>query len=166
MLCIEVNCFTMLLKQFRALLLPLTAVIIIPWVLLYFFPSLMPKFDIFKFAGIIFLISGSLLIVLTIRLFTSIGKGTLAPWDPTKKLVIVGPYKYTRNPMISGVFFILVGETLWFKSIALSVYAIAFFLFNDVYFRLSEEKGMEKRFGKEYLEYKKKTPRWIPRLSR
>jgi protein-S-isoprenylcysteine O-methyltransferase Ste14 len=52
------------------------------------------------------------LMIATIRLFMRVGKGTLAPWNPTQRLVVQGVYRHVRNPMISGVFFTLLGEAV------------------------------------------------------
>jgi protein-S-isoprenylcysteine O-methyltransferase Ste14 len=92
------------------------------------------------------------------------GKGTLAPWNPTQNLVIEGPYKYVRNPMISGVFFILISEALFFSSANILLWAVLFFLINTVYFILKEEPDLEKRFGDAYRQYKKDVPRWLPKM--
>jgi protein-S-isoprenylcysteine O-methyltransferase Ste14 len=99
-----------------------------------------------------------------ISLFVRVGKGTLAPWDPTSSLVAVGPYRYTRNPMITGVATILTGEAVVFGSWRLALCALAFILLNHVYFLFVEEPGLERRFGESYLDYKRAVPRWIPRL--
>ena len=69
-----------------------------------------------------------------------------------------------RNPMISGVIAVLAGEPLFFGSLAIGILAVIFFLINHVYFTYSEEPGLEKRFGESCQEYKKRVPRWIPRL--
>jgi len=66
--------------------------------------------------------------------------------------------------MITGVFFILLGETFFFHSFSILSLAILFFIFNTVYFILIEEPNLYKRFGNDYLHYKKHVPRWIPRL--
>jgi protein-S-isoprenylcysteine O-methyltransferase Ste14 len=92
------------------------------------------------------------------------GKGTIMPWDPSHRLVVAGIYQYVRNPMILSVIMIVAGEALLFASIWLGLVALIFFAINHVYFILSEEPGLEKRFGEEYMEYKKNVPRWIPRL--
>jgi protein-S-isoprenylcysteine O-methyltransferase Ste14 len=92
------------------------------------------------------------------------GKGTPAPWDPPKSLVIQGPYRYVRNPMITGVLFMLLAEAIFFKSLPIAVWMIVFFLGNAVYFPLVEERGLEQRFGDDYWKYKTHVPRWIPRL--
>ncbi len=55
---------------------------------------------------------GLFLMIQTVSLFITVGKGTLAPWDPTQKLVVRGIYRYVRNPMITGVICILTGEAL------------------------------------------------------
>ena len=68
-----------------------------------------------------------------------IGKGTLAPWDATTKLVTEGIYGHTRNPMISGVLVTLLGESILFGSIDILIWFIAFFIGNTLYFRFSEE---------------------------
>ncbi len=113
-----------------------------------------------------FLISiGLVLLYKTISLFAAIGQGTLAPWDPTQKLVVRGVYRYVRNPMISPVLSILLGETIIFGSVALFYWFIIFWLVNIIYIPLSEEPGLEERFGNDYREYKKHVPRWIPRTS-
>ncbi len=114
--------------------------------------------------GGVFLAGGLLLIVKTVRLFAEVGKGTLAPWDPTERLVAQGPYRYVRNPMISGVLFVLLGEAAVFGSVPLLIWASFFFLVNAVYIPLNEEPGLRKRFGASYRRYEQHVPRWIPRL--
>ena len=101
----------------------------------------------------------------TLRLFARIGKGTLAPWDPTSRLVVAGPYRHVRNPMISAVLAVLLGEALMFGSPALLVWCAAFFAANHVFFLLVEEPGLERRFGEQYREYRQQVPRWVPRRT-
>ena len=60
--------------------------------------------------GVALITSGLLLVVVTVKLFVTVGQGTLAPWDPTQRLVVVGVYRYVRNPMISGVVQYLAGR--------------------------------------------------------
>lgn len=102
--------------------------------------------------------------VWTVTLFMKFGEGTPAPWDPPQKLVVRGPYRYVRNPMITGVVLILFAETLLFQSWPIAVWMMLFFIGNAIYFPLVEEKGLEKRFGDDYRVYKAHVPRWIPRL--
>ncbi len=106
---------------------------------------------------------GVALMSATIPRFDEEGGGTLAPWDPTQRLVVSGPYRYVRNPMISGVLFNLAGEALLFRSPALALWFAAFFLANAVYIPLFEEPGLAKRFGEDYRRYCREVPRWIPR---
>lgn len=106
---------------------------------------------------------GLLLLMTTVGLFVRIGRGTLAPWSPTQRLVVVGVYRYVRNPMITGVFCILLAEVLFFGSPALLGWLAIFVVLNLVYIPLLEEPGLEKRFGEDYLRYKENVPRWIPR---
>lgn len=114
--------------------------------------------------GILAIIAGILLFSWCVTLFARIGQGTLAPWDPTRYLVAVGPYRFIRNPMISGVAFMLIGESLFWGSWWVGLWAGIFIGINHFYFVLSEEPGMEKRFGENYRLYKAHVPRWIPRL--
>jgi protein-S-isoprenylcysteine O-methyltransferase Ste14 len=107
---------------------------------------------------------GVVLMVATIRLFVAVGKGTLAPWNPTQRLVVQGVYRHVRNPMISGVFFILIGEAFLAASLPLLGWFVAFVVLNVVYIPLAEEPGLVERFGEDYLAYKQNVPRWIPRL--
>ena len=73
--------------------------------------------------GVLVIAAGGFLIVDTVRLFVRIGRGTLAPWDPTTRLVVEGPYRRVRNPMISGVVMVLFGEAIAFWSTALALWA-------------------------------------------
>lgn len=104
------------------------------------------------------------LAVWTSRLFMKFGEGTPAPWDPPQKLVIRGPYRHVRNPMITSVLLMLFAEAMLFQSWPIAIWMLVFFLGNAVYFPFSEEKGLEKRFGNDYRIYKTHVPRWIPRL--
>lgn len=105
------------------------------------------------------------LAVWTARLFMTLGEGTPAPWDPPQKLVVVGPYRHVRNPMITSVLLMLFAEAMIFQSSLVAAWLILFFMVNGVYFPLSEEKGLEKRFGDDYRRYKQNVPRWLPRMS-
>ncbi len=100
----------------------------------------------------------------TVSLFARVGRGTLAPWDPTSKLVVRGPYRYVRNPMISGVLAVLLGEAALFGSTAVLAWAAFVFALNAVYFPLVEEPDLRQRFGADYDDYAARTPRWLPRV--
>ncbi|HMV09056.1 MAG TPA: isoprenylcysteine carboxylmethyltransferase family protein [Cyclobacteriaceae bacterium] len=155
-----------LLKHLRdILILPFSVTVIIPLLIYentnwFFFDNL--ALTIF---GSVILSCGLALFLYTVVLFRTYGRGTLAPWTPTEKLVIRGPYRYCRNPMISGVFFILIGESMVYYSINILIWAGIFLLINTTYFVLKEEPDLYKRFGDEYSEYKRNVPRWIPRLT-
>jgi len=126
---------------------------------------LFPDSVFLKMLGLVFLISGAFLFLWCVYLFWAFGKGTLAPWAPTQKLIIRGPYRYCRNPMISGVLFVLLGETMILNSVNILIIACVFFIINTIYFILMEEPDLHERFGKEYEVYKKNVPRWIPKFK-
>jgi|WetSurMetagenome_2_1015567.scaffolds.fasta_scaffold54736_4 protein-S-isoprenylcysteine O-methyltransferase Ste14 len=157
-----------LLRQLRSFVLPFTVAVIIPFLVVGRFrpfgvrlylplPFVQIPLSVLLFSG------GFLLLVITIRLFIKKGNGTLAPWDPTRRLVTEGVYRRVRNPMISGVLFLLIGEAVLLGSWLLLVWALVFAFVNTLYFRLSEEPGLAKRFGEEYLLYKHNVPMWIPK---
>ena len=106
---------------------------------------------------------GLLLMYRTISLFVSVGEGSLAPWDPPQRLVVRGVYRQVRNPMISGVFCVLLGEAALLGSPPLLAWSLIVFGVNVVYIPLIEERGLLRRFGEEYLDYRRNVPRWIPR---
>src|SRR5271165_6624079 len=108
---------------------------------------------------------GLLLMVATIRLFVTVGKGTLAPWEPTQRLVVQGVYCHVRNPMISGVILVLLGEAVLTASLLLCCWSLVASLINAAYIPLLEEPGLVKRFGADYLTYKRNVPRWVPRWT-
>jgi protein-S-isoprenylcysteine O-methyltransferase Ste14 len=116
-------------------------------------------------AGVCLIAAGLVLMYRTITLFATVGRGTLAPWDPTERLVVLGPYRYVRNPMISGVLAILLGEAALFGSLPVLAWFAVSFAVNAIWMPLVEEPGLERRFGADYLEYKRNVPRWVPRLS-
>jgi protein-S-isoprenylcysteine O-methyltransferase Ste14 len=101
----------------------------------------------------------------TMTLFLRIGEGTHAPWEPTRNLVAVGPYRHLRNPMISGAISVLLGEALLFGSLPLLGWAVIFAAANALYMPLVEEPGLERRFGEDYRRYKANVPPWVPRLT-
>jgi len=96
--------------------------------------------------------------------FATEGEGTLAPWDPPRRLVVRGPYRYVRNPMISGVILILFGEALLILSRAHFMWALTFLAINAVYIPLLEEPQLAGRFGEDYEVYRRNVPRLVPRL--
>jgi len=115
--------------------------------------------------GLLAMAVGLSLAIWTSKLFLKVGEGTPAPWDPPTKFVVLGPYRHVRNPMISGVLFMLMGEAFLVRSVIIAGWTIIFFLANAFYLPNFEERELAGRFGEPYKEYKKHVRRWVPRLS-
>lgn len=145
------------------LILPFTVTCLVPY-FIYDNSNRIPENIFLQILAVIFFSGGVMLFSYTVFLFGTIGKGTLAPWSEKQKLVVVGPYRYCRNPMISGVLFILLGETLFLHSFPIMIWTMIFFMINTIYFIVSEEPALEKQFGQAYRHYKHHVPRWIPSL--
>ena len=93
-------------------------------------------------------------------------KGTPVPFNPPPQLVTSGPYAYTRNPMLTGVFVLLFGFGIFFESLfLLFVFTPLFILLNYWELKAIEEPELEKRLGQEYIKYRKMTPMFFPRFS-
>jgi protein-S-isoprenylcysteine O-methyltransferase Ste14 len=114
--------------------------------------------------GVACAVIGALLFGSSLARFFTEGEGTLAPWDPTRQLVVSGPYRYVRNPMISGVVFILLAEAMLLDSRLHFSWAVTFAAINVVYIPLLEEPGLRARFGAAYDNYCRHVPRLVPRL--
>jgi protein-S-isoprenylcysteine O-methyltransferase Ste14 len=159
-------------RHLRAVLLcPGTVTVIVPALIVWWTGDVAVGWGLPDGLDVLPVLSGAALVVVglglvvwTIRLFVTIGQGTLAPWDPTSRLVVRGPYRHVRHPMISGVVLLLLGEATLLGSVPLLVWAAAVFGVNAVYLPLVEEPGLRRRFGDEYDAYCAGVRRWIPRL--
>jgi protein-S-isoprenylcysteine O-methyltransferase Ste14 len=149
-------------------ILPITVAVLVPVALARRTGGYAPATNawgvLLEFAGLVAIALGLTLFVETLRRFATEGRGTLAPWDPPRRLVVQGPYRYVRNPMISGVLFVLIGEALVLRSVTHAEWAFTFLVINLVYIPLLEEPMLEARFGEPYREYCRHVPRVIPRL--
>jgi protein-S-isoprenylcysteine O-methyltransferase Ste14 len=148
------------------IILPINVLIFIPAILLYVtgYRWVVVPSGLYVVGGILF-VFGLFLAGWTMRLFAVKGRGTAAPWNPPKKLVVSGPYKYVRNPMITSVLAMLLAESLLLGSFWIFGWFVLFFVGNTIYFPMFEEKNLEKRFGESYRKYKRHVPRWIPRWT-
>ncbi len=94
-------------------------------------------------------------------------RGTPVPFNPPPQLVKTGPYRYSRNPMLTGVFVFLFGVGLWLNSLSLVfVFTPLFIIFIVWEVKQIEEPELIKRLGNDYLEYRKRTPMFLPNLKR
>ncbi|UCG55176.1 MAG: isoprenylcysteine carboxylmethyltransferase family protein [Dehalococcoidia bacterium] len=92
-------------------------------------------------------------------------RGTPVPFNPPPKLITTGLYRYIRNPMLLGLFIFLLGLGVLLGSFSLIfIFTPLFVVINVSYLKAIEEKEMEKKFGRQYLEYKKKVPMFFPKL--
>ena len=125
-----------MLKWFMSILiLPFNVAVIIPALILYFSNYNYRAPDtIFLIAGICVLIAGLFLTIWTMVLFNNVGKGTLAPWNPPENLVVEGPYRYVRNPMIIGILMILFSEYWLLDAVQILLWAVLFFIINNIHF--------------------------------
>jgi len=116
----------------------------------------------FHWVGLALVILGGALAVWCILTFAIVGKGTPAPFDPPRKLVAAGPYRWIRNPMYVGAGTALCGAALYYQSAALVAFAAGFFVFTHLFVVLYEEPRLERTFGARYADYRNAVPRWLP----
>ena len=96
--------------------------------------------------------------------FAARGRGTPAPFDPPKKLIVEGPHRIVRNPMYWSVAFVMLGEALAFRSLRLAEIGIVFYASTMLFVLGYEEPILRRKFGAEYEAYCRQVPRWFPRL--
>ena len=106
---------------------------------------------------------GAVIALWCVLTFVAVGRGTPAPFDPPRRLVIKGPYRFVRNPMYVGADLALVGAALFYESMPLLAYAVVFTLVAHIFVVLYEEPTLERTFGKEYEAYCRRVRRWWPR---
>jgi protein-S-isoprenylcysteine O-methyltransferase Ste14 len=126
------------------------------------------RFDVgaLRLAGIIPIGLGTVILLWCFWEFVYSGRGTPAPIDPPKQLVVGGLYRFVRNPMYVGVGLILIGESLLFESGRLFVYTLGVGVVFNLFVLFYEEPTLRKKFGYEYAAYCRSVPRWLPRLWR
>jgi protein-S-isoprenylcysteine O-methyltransferase Ste14 len=109
---------------------------------------------------------GALLALWCIATFIFIGRGTPAPFDPPRRLVETGPYRFVRNPMYIGAGFALAGAALFYQSWALLGYGMAFVVITHLFVVVYEERALRSSFGDAYVSYCERVHRWWPTRPR
>jgi len=142
----------------------------IPAILVFLLPQVDKRIGIGSFyggyvniiIGVIAIILGGGLAIWTIITQIKLASGTPFPMMPTQKLLIIGSFKYCRNPMTLGTLVAYAGVAIWVGSFTSMLAVIVLALILLAYIKLIEEKELALRFGQEYLEYKKNTPFILP----
>lgn len=108
-------------------------------------------------------VAGAALALWCILTFVFVGKGTPAPFDPPRRLVVRGPYRFVRNPMYLGAALALAGAAAFYRSGALLAYAALFLAVTHLFVLAYEEPVLRQTFGEDYEAYRRRVGRWWPR---
>jgi protein-S-isoprenylcysteine O-methyltransferase Ste14 len=119
-----------------------------------------------QIVGILLGACGAALALWCIATFIVKGRGTPAPFDPPRQLVVAGPYRRVRNPMYLGAALALAGAAIFYQSWALLLYCAAFLLITHLFVVGYEEPTLRASFGPAYMDYCRRVSRWIPRHNR
>ena len=122
------------------------------------------RFGAFQLAGLMAGSTGAAVAIWCVLTFAVLGRGTPAPFDPPRRLVVRGPYKYVRNPMYLGAGAALVGAALFYETSALWAYAAGFLVLMHLVVVLYEEPALRRTFGEDYEAYSRQAHRWWPTL--
>jgi protein-S-isoprenylcysteine O-methyltransferase Ste14 len=114
-------------------------------------------------AGAIATVLGAALALWCVATFAFVGRGTPAPFDPPRRLVVRGPYRHVRNPMYLGAVLALCGGALFYETRALVTYAAVFAVILHLFVVLYEEPTLRATFGEDYASYCRAVRRWWPR---
>src|SRR5262250_369352 len=115
-----------------------------------------------QIAGMIVGGIGAVIALWCIFAFVFVGKGTPAPFDPPRRLVIRGPYRFVRNPMYVGAGTALVGAALYYQSLSLLAYVALFIVATHLFVVWYEEPTLSRLFGDDYAAYRARVRRWLP----
>jgi protein-S-isoprenylcysteine O-methyltransferase Ste14 len=115
-----------------------------------------------QITGMIIGSTGAVVALWCVFTFAWIGRGTPAPFDPPRQLVIRGPYRFVRNPMYIGAGLALAGAALFYESVSLLAYGGTFLLASHVFVVWYEEPTLRRTFGPEYEAYCRRVRRWWP----
>jgi protein-S-isoprenylcysteine O-methyltransferase Ste14 len=118
--------------------------------------------EVQQVAGMVIGAAGTAIALWCIFAFASVGRGTPAPFDPPRRLVIQGPYRLVRNPMYIGAGLALTGAALFYESLPLLGYTGLFFLAAHLFVVWYEEPALRRTFGQEYEVYCGRVRRWWP----
>jgi protein-S-isoprenylcysteine O-methyltransferase Ste14 len=119
-----------------------------------------------QIAGMIVGGAGAVIALWCIFTFVFVGRGTPAPIDPPRRLVIRGPYRFVRNPMYIGAGLVLAGLAIFYESISVAMYAGLFLLAAHIFVVAYEEPTLRRTFGREYEAYCVRVRRWWPAADR
>ncbi len=108
--------------------------------------------------------AGAALVLWCLLSFVFLGEGTPAPFDPPRRLVVRGPYRFVRNPMYVGAGLALAGAALYYRSLGLLVYDAVFLLVLHLVVVVYEEPTLRRLFGEDYAGYCETAGRWVPRV--
>jgi protein-S-isoprenylcysteine O-methyltransferase Ste14 len=114
--------------------------------------------------GLVVMLAGAVVLLWCARDFYVLGKGTLAPWDPPKKLVTTGLYRFVRNPMYVGVLLLVLGWASYLSSAMLAAYMVVLAIGFHIRVLTYEEPWLKSQFGEEWETYTASVLRWLPRL--
>ena len=123
-----------------------------------------PAIGPWQSVGMLVAAIGAALAIWCIVTFALVGKGTPAPFDPPRRLVLQGPYRFVRNPMYIGAGLAMAGAAIFYQSVALFAYIAMFFLVTHVFVAAYEEPTLRRTFGKDYKAYCDTVGRWWPRF--
>lgn len=159
------KCMALLKTMLFTILVPCAVTIYIPYWLLSARPPspLMPASAV-QYFGLLLIMPGAFVYLRCAFDFAFAGHGTPAPIDPPRKLVVQGLYSCVRNPMYVGVLAVLVGEAMFFASLALLQMAGIMFLLFHLFILFYEEPALNRQFGESYRRYCAAVPRWLPRF--
>jgi protein-S-isoprenylcysteine O-methyltransferase Ste14 len=118
-----------------------------------------------QLTGIVLALAGGALALWCIWTFAFVGRGTPAPFDPPRRLVMQGPYRVVRNPMYLGAAIAVFGAAVFYQSLALLAYVAAFLLLMHLFVISYEEPTLERTFGQDYIVYCRGVRRWSPRRA-
>jgi protein-S-isoprenylcysteine O-methyltransferase Ste14 len=123
-----------------------------------------PAMGVPQVAGMILGAAGAAVALWCVFAFAFIGRGTPAPFDPPRRLVVRGPYRFVRNPMYMGAALALASAALFYESWRLLGYACLFLLVTHLFVVLYEEPTLRRTFGQEYENYCVQVRRWWPNV--
>jgi protein-S-isoprenylcysteine O-methyltransferase Ste14 len=115
-----------------------------------------------QIAGMVVAAIGAFIALWCVAAFVSIGKGTPAPFDPPRRLVVRGPYRFVRNPMYLSAALALAGAALFYQSLFLLAYGCIFLLTFSMFVLFYEEPTLRRTFGADYEAYCDRVHRWLP----